>query len=416
MPQSSSYASKRIPKSSGKKPHPSATPESSIMRHLDMSSKAATHPRKAGSSRPITKTSDRKRRASSVSSVSSVSSLEEMSDEADDSEDDADDEEDRPLARVRSFARRRENARKTGHQNIKNKRRRVSDDEDSEGHMSSNASDSDESSDDIYAAVDYITDADDEDQDVEKLEEMMIMRSEKDHRALPSSEAPEHQWTSPQVLDDHMFLPAASFFDEEQLYSAMDAFGETDRASEAVETPVARRVHFEERFDSSSDSDSHTDDEIPSDFLQQDSLDPQLRRMIENDNETHRSHRRQSEEMFGDTDYGHGNIYHVESEGSSEGSLSGYESMMAVYLMFSCVSLLTQFQPTMAIRQMKTCPRPPPSPIRGPSFAGTRQTHWFPRVMTRATASRAAADLSWAPLLPTHTSPWLWLTARASTL
>ncbi|KAJ5105943.1 hypothetical protein NUU61_003290 [Penicillium alfredii] len=326
MPQSSSYASKRIPKSSGKKPHPSATPESSIMRHLDMSSKAATHPRKAGSSRPITQASDRKRRASSVSSVSSVSSLEEMSDEADDSEDDADDEEDRPLARVRAFARRRENARKTGHQNIKNKRRRVSDDEDSEGPMSSNASDSDESSDDIYAAVDYITDADDEDQDVEKLEEMMIMRSEKDHRALPSSEAPEHQWTSPQVLDDHMFLPAASFFDEEQLYSAMDAFGETDRASEAVETPVARRVHFEERFDSSSDSDSHTDDEIPSDFLQQDSLDPQLRRMIENDNETHRSHRRQSEEMFGDTDYGHGNIYHVESEGSSEGSLSGYET------------------------------------------------------------------------------------------
>jgi hypothetical protein len=124
-----------------------------------------------------------------------------------------------------------------------------------------------------------------------------------------------------------MILPAASFFDEEQLYSAMETFGETDMASEAVETPVARRVHFEERSDSSSDSDSHSDDEIPSDFLQQDALDPQLRRMIENDNhEYHRSHRQKSEEMYGDADYGHGNIYHVESEGTSEGSLSGYET------------------------------------------------------------------------------------------
>jgi hypothetical protein len=121
----------------------------------------------------------------------------------------------------------------------------------------------------------------------------------------------------------------------------MDAFGEPEKTSEAVETPVARRVHFEERSDSSSDSDSHTDDEIPGDFLQQDSLDPQLRRMIENDHESYRTnHRRQSEEIFGDADYGHGNIYHVESEGSSEGSLSGYESMMTGHRHF-CSVLLT---------------------------------------------------------------------------
>ncbi|KAJ5692881.1 hypothetical protein N7462_002304 [Penicillium macrosclerotiorum] len=322
MPQSP-YASKRAPKSSLKTPRP-ATPESHLLRQLDISPKTANQPKKQSNGRL-----DRKRRASSssVSSVSSVSSLEELSDEADDSEDDADDEEDRPLAQAPSYSRRQNSARKTGRQPAKSKRRRVSDDEDSDDHFSSGASDSDESSDDVYAAVDYITDADDEEGDVEKLEELMIMESENEHRVLPSSEVPDGQWHgSAEIFGDAMLLPAASFFDEEQLYSAMDTFGETDMASETVETPVARRVHFEERSDSSSDSESHTDDEIPSDFLQQDSLDPQLRRMIENDNEYHRSNRRQSEEMFGDADYGHGNIYHVESDGTSEGSLSGYET------------------------------------------------------------------------------------------
>ncbi|KAJ5266938.1 hypothetical protein N7478_009746 [Penicillium angulare] len=293
-----------------------------------MSPKAINQSKKSVNSRPSGTTPfERKRRASSssVSSVSSVSSLEDLSEEADESED-ADDEEDRPLAQVPSYNRRRNNnnARKAGRQPIKNKRRRVSDDEDSDPFSS--ASDSEDSSDDVYAAVDYITDAEDEDQDVEKLEEIMIMESERTHRVLPTSETHD-QWHGAEMFGDSMILPAASFFDEEQLYSAMDNFGETDFASEAVETPVAaRRVHFEERSDSSSDSDSHTEDEIPGDFLQQDSLDPQLRRMIENDNENRRSQRHQSEEIFGDVDYGQGNIYHVESEGTSEGSLSGYET------------------------------------------------------------------------------------------
>jgi hypothetical protein len=298
------------------------------MRNLDMSPKANPL-RKSANGRPA----DRKRRASSssVSSVSSVSSLEDLSEEADDSEEDADDEEE-PAVRAPSY-RRRDN--KAGRQPARAKRRRVVPDD------SSNASDSDESSDDIYAAVDYITDAEDEEQDVEQMEEMMIMESERSQRAMPTSELNDEHWTISNVFDDHMFLPAASFFDEEHLYSAMDAFGEPEMTSEAVETPVARRVHFEERSDSSSDSDSHTDDEIPGDFLQQDSLDPQLRRMIENDHESYRTnHRRQSEEIFGDADYGHGNIYHVESEGSSEGSLSGYESMMTSHQHF-CSVLLT---------------------------------------------------------------------------
>ncbi|EKV16273.1 RTA1 like family protein [Penicillium digitatum] len=319
MPQSS-YSSKRAPKSSAKNAHPRpSTPESNIMRNLEMSPKT-NQSRKLSN----TQASDKKRRASpsSVSSVSSVSSLEDLSDEADDSEEDADDEQE-PAVRAPSYGRRRDN--KAGRQPTINKRRHVLHDS-SDSSDGNDGNDSDVSSDDVYAAVDYITDAEDEEQDVEKMEEMMIVESEKTHRPLPSAGFADDEWAI-NSFDDFMFLPAASFFDEEQLYSAMETFGEPQVTSEAAETPVARRVHFEERSDSSSDSDSHSDDDIPGDFLQQDSLDPQLRRMIENDNESYqRNTRRQSEEMFGDADYGHGSIYHVESEGSSEGSLSGYES------------------------------------------------------------------------------------------
>ncbi|KAJ5643615.1 uncharacterized protein N7484_006122 [Penicillium longicatenatum] len=328
MPQSSPFSSRKTSKGSKTTQRP-LTPEYNNRKHLNMSPKALVQAKKMANSRNGgTASFERKRRASSssVSSVSSVSSLEELSEEADDSEDDADDEEDRPLAQARSFGRRWNNSRKAGRQAAKaTKRIRVSEDEESDNIVSSD-SDSEDSSDDVYAAVDYITDAEDEEQDVEKLEEMMIMQSEREHRILPTSETSHDQWHGAEIFGDSMFLPAASFFDEEQIYSAMDTFGEPEIASEPVETSVARRVHFEERSDSSSDSDSHTEDEIPSDFLQQDSLDPQLRRMIESDNDHHRSHRRQSEDMFGDADYGHGNIYHVESEGTSEGSLSGYET------------------------------------------------------------------------------------------
>ncbi|PYH82847.1 hypothetical protein BO82DRAFT_353465 [Aspergillus uvarum CBS 121591] len=284
---------------------------------------------------------DRKRRASSisVSSVSSVSSIEELSDEDDnDSEDDdADDEEDeQPAVRGPSYGRR-DRSHKTGMKSAKRtKKMKFSDDDGYDGQGSSDDDDDDDSdednSDDIYAAVDYISDGeDDEDNDVEKLEELLIVESEDEHAVeniLTAAAATEtNDWAGPNVFDDHMLLSAASFFDEEQLYSAMETFGDEMASETAVETPMPRRVHFEEDSDSSSDSDSHTEDEIPSDFLQQDSLDPQLRRMIESDNENFPRQRRQSEEMFAESDYGHSNIYHVESDAVSEGSeSSGYET------------------------------------------------------------------------------------------
>ncbi|KAJ6166895.1 hypothetical protein N7470_002342 [Penicillium chermesinum] len=257
--------------------------------------KAVGHSKKGSHSRlPGHTAFERKRRASSssVSSVSSVSSLEELSEAEDSSSDDADDEEDRPSAKTPSYGRRRNNNRIAGRQHAQNKRRRISDDEDSDDQFSSAVSESEDSSDDVYAGVDYISDAEDEEQDVEKLEEMMIMQSEVDQHTPSGLDTQE--WQGAEIFGDSMILPAASFFDDEQLYLAMENFGETDMASEAVETPVARRVHFEERSESSSDSDSHTEDEIP--------------------------------KIFGDLDYGHANIYHVDSETTSEGSLSGYET------------------------------------------------------------------------------------------
>ena len=328
----------------------------------------ANQSRKLANSQP----SDRKRRASSssVSSVSSVSSLGDLSDEADDEQE--------PAVRAPSYGRRRDN--KAGRQPAINKRRRVLNDT-SDSSDADDADDSDDSSDDVYAGVDYITDAEDEDQDVEKMEEMMIVESEKTHRPLPSTGFAEDQWAI-NSFDDHMFLPAASFFDEEHLYSAMDTFGEPQVTSEAAETPVARRVHFEERSDSSSDSDSHSDDDIPGDFLQQDSLDPQLRRMIENDNENfQRNTRRQSEEMFGDADYGHGSIY---------------ESMIIgqFVLHFDFANLFEKAM--MVTPQTRISPHQQLSPTLDPFFAGIRPTLW-PLWMKRVTVFPAAEDLSWEP-------------------
>lgn len=256
------------------------------------------------------------RKRNSVSSVSSVSSI-ELDDGANDSDEDADDEEEPPAFRASSYGGKTRKA--GGH---KSKKLRLSDDD---HRKSGDENDSDGSLDDVYAAVDDITDDDNEEQDVEKLEELMIVESEESRASRAAAEVGNTGWAHAGSFNDHMLLSADPFFDEEQLYGTLDAFAEPGLAEEAPETSVPRHVHFEEA-DSSSDSDSHTEDEIPSDFLHQDSLDPQLRRMIEHDSVTTGRRRRQSDETFGDSDYGRGNIYHVESDAVSEGS-SGYESM-----------------------------------------------------------------------------------------
>jgi hypothetical protein len=174
----------------------------------------------------------------------------------------------------------------------------------------------------------------------------MILDSE-DERNIVSSvfshsdDLEPAQWAGFGSFDDHILFSAEPFPDD-QLYSAMETFGETDLTSEAIETPVQRHVHFitEENSDSSSDSpDGSTDDEIPGDFLQQDSLDPTLRRMIDHDHDTGSNQR--YEDIFGESDFKHpANIYHVESDAVSDGS-SGYESMLPFLWAASFYSLTT---------------------------------------------------------------------------
>lgn len=406
---------------------PKRSPMGAVKDHLNrnsspLSSLVQNSPRRSNKAVSLgSLKADRKRRAASVSSVSSVSSIEELSDDANGSEEDADDEDDQPAVRAPSYGRR-DRPHKAGVKTTKGSKKRRMDGYDGQ----SDDNGSFDSSDDIYAAVDYISDGDDdEDQDVELLEERMIMESEDEHDLggilstpnLVSSGAGEsHGWSGSNVFDDHMLLADASFFDDEQLYGAMQTFGETDMASEtAVETPMPRRVHFEEDSDSSSDSDSHTDDEIPGDFLQQDSLDPQLRRMIESDNEPYRRHRRQSDEMFAESDYGHSNIYHVESDARSEASeSSGYESMQDRLDSFSCFNADPFPKPMMVRLQMKTSLRLPRSPIRVPSSAATLLPPW-PRPR-RKRASRLLGDevLLWERLSRIPTNQWLWWIAQVN--
>jgi hypothetical protein len=343
-------------------------------------------------------------------------------DEANDSED-ADDEDDQPILLTPSYGSR---SHKAGMKSTKRVKTTTAASDDESDQDISDGPDLDDSSDDVYAAVDYISDGDDEDQDVEILEELLIVESEDEHdfgNALNAGVSDTHDWAGPTVFNDDMLLSAAPFFDEHQLYSAMEAFGETDVASEtAVETPVARRVHFEEDSDSSSDSDSYTEDEIPSDFLHQDSLDPQLRRMIESDNEAVRkSSRRQSDEIYGDSDYGHSNIYHVESDAeASEGSSSGYESMhntIPPHRTLSVFRLLINSQPMMARPQMKTFHLPQRSPTPDLSSVATPLPRWLPALKKKSNLHLAEEEAPlWEHSLRTLTSQLPWLTALANTL
>ncbi|KAL1969626.1 hypothetical protein VTN77DRAFT_8179 [Rasamsonia byssochlamydoides] len=349
MPRSNNSVSpKQSPKHAGKQSRirdlaTESTPSSEATAQLGKSRTKSLN-RSPGRSKGATlaglnKNRKRKPSISSISSVSSVSAIQDDSedDEADSepsSDDDDADEEDQPADSTPSYGSKKSRGSKAGSKagsspltNGKKKRKLSYDDGYDGQHSSAENNDSD-SSDDSYGAVDDITDDDDEDLHVEKVEEQLIVESENERLKTDSilSDAPDaDEWEGLGSLDDHVPFSTASFLDEDQLYSALDTFGETDMTSEAVETPVQRHVHFEEvDSDSSSDSDQ-TDDELPGDFLQQDSLDPTLRRMIENDQDSLGPNQR-FDDIFGELDFNHpANIYHVESDAISDGS-SGYET------------------------------------------------------------------------------------------
>lgn len=288
--------------------------------------------------KPVTLTSPnaaRKRRLSisSVSTISSISSIEDISD-LDAAEASSDDENEGDPAKVAPSYGTRLRGGKTGSK-IRSapsaQGRKLSYDDGYEGQQSSD-DDSDTSD---YAAVDEIPDDDDDEElQVEKLEEQLIVASEDEHLKSESiislSDAGE-DWGGLDTFQNNNLFSTETFLDESQLYSNMDNFGETDLTSEAVETPMPRHVHFvEDNSDSSSDQSlSSSDDELPSDFLQQDSLDPTLRQMIENDQPDYDYDGKikdRVDDVFGDLDSSHpANIYHAESDAMSDES-SGYET------------------------------------------------------------------------------------------
>lgn len=209
-----------------------------------------------------------------------------------------------------------------------------------------------DSDDEEYAAVDFISDSDEEEPSVEQLEEKMIIASEEgngtDEKTLGPSAPPSVssvEWEGFD-LDDGIFLADVPFFDDEigrtepnvprtetDIYN-LDAL----YTREPLPSPTPRRVRFAdaEQHHSSSSS-THTsdaeDDAFPDLFLQQDSLDPHFRLMIEDDNDA------------GDGNIvsdGEGSCWDFdehenfelekhgldESSGSSCGSSSGYESKL----------------------------------------------------------------------------------------
>lgn len=207
-----------------------------------------------------------------------------------------------------------------------------------------------DSDDEEYAAVDLISDSDEEEPSVEQLEEKVIIDSEEANETdekTPGPSAPlsvsSLEWEGFD-LDDGIFLADVPFFDDEigrtepnGPGSGLDIYDiDVLYTGETLPSPTPRRVRFADaEHHHSSSSSTHTsdaeDDAFPDLFLQQDSLDPHFRLMIENDNDTADGNIGSDGEgsCWGFDEYENFDLEKhglTESSGSSCGSLSGYES------------------------------------------------------------------------------------------
>ena len=159
------------------------------------------------------------------------------------------------------------------------------------------------SDDDDYDGVDNIGGADEDEPTVEELEEMMIINSEEENNynfgspiipAAPPSVSSDG-WPGFE-LNGGMFVDEVPFFQEQIgradpsiLALEIEAFNSAvEEDSGSTPSPPTRRVRFVDdvyRASSSTSTDGSDADEdpYPDLFLQQDSLDPSFRRIIEND-------------------------------------------------------------------------------------------------------------------------------------
>lgn len=310
-----------------------------------------------------------RRKNSTSSDDTSSDAIDFDQEDSDDANDEDDPEEDEPAGFAPSYGRKTKKSRKAGlkigpshlkrgkNVNLKgnsyNGNGVASEDEESVGSACSVSSVSSVSidgsvvsddSDAEYEGVDYVSDGDDE--DVEKLEEELILDEFERGPApvvVPGLRGLGDEWSGFDDLENRPLYSAGSFFDNDILIQSAGAelAADVDTTNEVVETPMPRRVHFADS-DDSSDSEKTSEDELMSDFLLQESLDPDLRRMIENDSELPKR-ARNHQDLFATNEYYElpGNIYHVESS-SEVGSSSGYECMWT-WLNLTWSNLLTLY-------------------------------------------------------------------------
>jgi hypothetical protein len=201
----------------------------------------------------------------------------------------------------------------------------------------------DSDDDDVYNAVDLISESEDEEPSVEKLEERLIIDSEEENDlcldiSLPSSPILHRSDLSEFKLADGLFLSDVPFF-EEQLsrgeaisaqdvasWNATEAFPRS--RSEDLNTKSKPRVRFQD-VGSSDSSSSTSDDQLeffPDLIMEQDRLDASFRQMIENDDL--RSGGSDGSGSYWDyrgDDFA-GDVQMENSSTGSSGSSSGYES------------------------------------------------------------------------------------------
>lgn len=296
-------------KSKTKQGRPVLTPKTQTAMHrldsLELNSPTQGNGRRVPKPPKKALTYSNKKRAISSSDESDSSSLSELdSDVADEdeeedeeSEEDDDDEDDQPLMyrgkTVKGKTASRKTASKTPHTPQKQVSR-VPRRRNSSGNDSSDA-DSESSDDDAYEGVEDISDSDGEEPDVEKLEEENILAEEIGSQVALSSVADfsEHDF------DDGQLFQEGSINDYDDVISAY-------RHRSRSETPARRSVHWADTAETVDDGlsselspqfidddDEYSDiDPDPrlfeetgttSDFVSQDNLDPDLRRMIEDD-------------------------------------------------------------------------------------------------------------------------------------
>ncbi|MCJ1392684.1 hypothetical protein MMC18_005555 [Xylographa bjoerkii] len=206
------------------------------------------------------------------------------------------------------------------------------------------------SEDEDYNGVDLISDSDEEEPTLEKMEERMIIDSEEENdggfvsRNFPTSppSTTSEDWQGFGFGDDS-FLSDMPFFDEQigrtdcdALANALDLYHDStpSRILPSPDLPPTRRVRFVDDISHSSDSKTSSatvDNSIfPDLFMNQDSLDPMFRQLIENDDEDENHSLTDGEGSYWDLD--DNEDFELEKHGlednssSNDGSSSGYET------------------------------------------------------------------------------------------